>query len=107
MRRDADVPFGPATWPTLEVARARRQSWATRTFMPTVALVVQAVALVLIVLGIALPLIALASVRHATRAAEQRACQSELTAMQARTPYLKRMMKPADPCVALRVVVGR
>ena len=74
--------------------------------MPTAALAVQAVALVLIVFGIALPWLAPASARHEKWAAEQRACQSKLNAMQARTPYLKRMMKPADPCVALGVLAG-
>ncbi len=42
---------------------------------------------------------------HRARVAEQRACQAELTAMQTATPMLRSMVRPADPCVALRVVV--
>lgn len=93
-------PISAASWPTLSVERHRARSLRTR-LMPWAYVTMLALAAGLVMaVGVSW-----VSAVHRARVAEQRACQAELNAMQTATPMLRHMQRPADPCVALRVVV--
>lgn len=88
-----------SSWPTPSLERHRARALRARLMPWAYWLVLGLTMGLVIAVGVSW-----VSAVHRARVAEQRACQAEVAAMQAATPYLARMVRPSDACVALRVL---